>query len=84
MQVLVFTNGHKRPTIPLREGLTIRYISFDTSSLDDLLMIARFRIVTYPTSLIIDNRGKVLLKMHGSVPASYINNLSGGTNESLC
>ena len=78
MQVLVFTkNGRKVPRLPNRPGLDTRHISFGTTLLEELLLIARYRIVNYPTSLIIDNKGKVLLKVKGSIPNSYVNSFVG-------
>jgi hypothetical protein len=78
MQILIFSKNEKHPTIPVRPGLSIRYIMFNTNVLEDLLLIARYRILNFPTSLVIDDRGKVLLKMRGTVPTSYINKLCTG------
>jgi len=78
MQVLIFSKSDRHATIPGRPGLTIRYIRFNTNVLEDLLLIARYRILNFTTSLVIDDRGKVLLKMRGTVPPSYVNKLCVG------
>ncbi|MCK5605451.1 hypothetical protein KAR91_26400 [Candidatus Pacearchaeota archaeon] len=73
MQIIVFTNnGRKIPKFPNRPGLETKHVSFDTTALEELLLIARYRVINFPTSIIIDNRGKVLLKVKGSIPNSYV------------
>ncbi len=73
MQLLLFTkNNNKVPIFPNRPNLEFKHIQFETSNLDDLLIIARYRIINFPTSLIIDKRGKILLKIKGSIPSTYI------------
>ncbi len=73
MTILLFTkNENKIPSFPKRPGLEFKHIRFETSDLDDLLIIARYRIINFPTSLIIDKRGKILLKIKGSIPSTYI------------
>ena len=77
MQILVFTKGGgKVPNIPTRSGLRSQHIQFETTLLDELLLIAKYRIINFPTSLIIDNKGKVLLKVRGSIPSSYVQNFA--------
>ena len=76
MEILVFTRKESNIKFKkVREGLTIRQIPFSSRKLDDLLIIAKHRILNFPTSLVIDGNGKVLLKMHGTVPMSYVNTL---------
>lgn len=77
-KILVFTkNSGKVPTCPKRPGLEFEHIQFETNDIDHLLIIARYRIINFPTSLIIDNQGKVLLKVKGSIPAAYMNKVLG-------
>ena len=74
MSILIFIrNGAKVPKITIRDNFDIRFISFDSNILEDLLCIARYKVVNFPTSLIINDGGKVLLKMRGFVPRIYIN-----------
>ncbi|MGW8180775.1 MAG: hypothetical protein ACWGQW_18745 [bacterium] len=76
MIIYVFTkNGEKLPTLPQRDGLDFKHIRFDSTDLEDLLTIARYRIISYPTSIIVDDKGNVLLKVKGSIPSSYIDNI---------
>ena len=75
MQLLFFTRHADNQQPFVREGLSIKHVTFDSNDLEDLLLVAKFRIVNFPTSLIIDNKGKVLLKMYGRVPVSYVNDL---------
>ena len=76
MRIIVFTrNGNKPPKCPERPGLEFQHIHFESSKLDDLMIIAKYRIVDFPTSLIINNKGKVLLKVKGAIPGSYVDNL---------
>ena len=73
MRVLVFTrNGSRVPELP---GIETQHIRFESSKLDDLLVVAKYRIVNFPTSLLIDDRGKVLLKVKGNIPKYYLNSL---------
>lgn len=78
MRIIVFSkNGRKIPKLPNRPGLETKHISFNTSNLEELLLIARYRIINFPTSLIISDTGKVLLKVKGSIPNSYVNSFVG-------
>jgi hypothetical protein len=75
MKILLFTaNGDSPPAFPRRPGLEFEHIRFETNNLEDLLLIAKYRVINYPTSLIIDDRGKVLLKVKGSIPGNYVDN----------
>ena len=76
MEILIFTrNGDRMPRLPSRPGLDIRHIQFESNSMENLLLVAKYRIINFPTSLIIDNRGKILLKVKGSIPDSYVDNI---------
>ena len=78
MKILVFTKKYKDEVdFPqdVREGLNVEHISFDSTKLDDLLKIAQYRVINYPTSIILNNKGKVLLKIRGSIPDGYVNNI---------
>ena len=76
MRVLLFTrNGTKVPKLPERSGLEFKHIKFESNNLDDLLEISRFRILNFPTSLVIDEKNRVLLKVKGSIPGKYIDKL---------
>jgi len=78
MQILSFTrNGSRAPSHPKRPGLDFKHIQFESNDLDDLLLVARYRIINFPTSLIIDTNGKILLKVKGSIPNRYVDNLIG-------
>ena len=69
MKILAFTrDGQKIPNIPLRPGLQFQHIVFESNKLEDLLLVAKYRVVNFPTSLVIDDSGKVLLKVKGSIP----------------
>ncbi len=75
-KIIVFTrNGEKIPKIPERPGLAFQHIRFDSVKLDDLMLIARYRIVNFPTSIIINGNGKILLRVKGSIPGSYVDNV---------
>jgi len=76
MTILVFTRNNKLPKIELRNDLDVRFIDFDSTKLDDLLTIAKYRVVNCPTSLVIDNRGKIMLRVKGVVPRTYLNRLA--------
>jgi hypothetical protein len=73
IQILLFTkNGSKIPNFPKRPNLKFKHIRFETNNLDDLLTIAKFRIINFPTSLIINGRGKILLRIRGAIPSIYV------------
>jgi len=77
MQILVFTkNGCLTPTIPQRDGLEIKHVHFESTLLDDLLLIAKYRIINFPMSLIVDGRGNVLLRVKGAIPGRYFDSLT--------
>lgn len=79
MIIYTFTkNGEKLPDLPKRNGLDFKHIRFDSTDLDDLLTIARYRIINYPTSIIVDDKGNVLLKVKGSIPSGYIDRVVNG------
>lgn len=76
MKVIVFTrNGEKIPQFPDREGLELLHVQFSSSKLDDLLLIAKYRVISFPMSIIVDGRGKVLMKIKGTIPESYVDDL---------
>jgi hypothetical protein len=69
MKILTFTrDGQKTPNVPLRDGLQLQHVVFESNKLEDLLLIAKYRVVNFPTSLVIDDTGRVLLKVKGSIP----------------
>ena len=76
MRIIVFTRNGVKPKFPKREGLECKHIRFDSNKLDDLMAIARFKIVNFPTSIIIDKKGKILLKVRGSIPNNYVDKLT--------
>jgi len=76
MIIYTFTrNGTRVPKPPNRKGLDFKHIKFDSTLLDDLMLIAKYRIVDFPTSIIIDDHGKMLLKVRGSIPGNYVDSL---------
>ena len=76
MKVIIFTRyGAKLPKYPERPGLEFQHVQFESSNLEDLMVIAKYRILEYPTSIIINKRGQVLLKVKGSIPDRYVDNL---------
>lgn len=79
MKILIFNkNGYKPfPSIPQRQNLEVQHISFESNVLDDLMLVAKYKVLSFPTSLIIDNNGKILLKVKGILSESYIDNLLG-------
>lgn len=76
MKIIVFTkNNLNTPEFPNRVGLQCQHVSFNSTKLDDLLLIAKYRIVQYPMSLIVDVNGTVLMKIKGTIPDSYVDSL---------
>lgn len=76
MKILVFTkNDISPPSFPDRPNLECRHVRFESTNLDDLLLIAKYRIIQFPMSIIIDGRGRVLMKIKGTIPESYIDNI---------
>jgi hypothetical protein len=63
--------------LPDRQGLEFKHIRFDSTDLEDLMLVAKYRIIDYPTSIIVDGNDKMLLKVKGSIPGSYVDNLMG-------
>ena len=54
-------------------GIPITYINFDSTELEDLKLVAKYRIVQYPTSILI-RKTKVLFRISGMIPSDYIEN----------
>jgi hypothetical protein len=83
MKILIFNRNGYRPvvSVPTKPNLNIEYVSFESNVLDDLMLVAKYKILNFPTSLIIDNNGKVLLKVKGMLSENYISCLSG---ENVC
>ena len=76
MKILVFTkNGGVIPPFPQRLGLQYQHVRFESTTLDDLLLIAEYRVIHFPMSIIIDGKGKVLMKVKGTIPDAYVDNL---------
>ena len=77
MKIITFIReGQKVPAMPVRPGLETRIVNFDCEKLDELLLIAKFKILTFPTSIIIDDRNRVLLRVRGGVLNIYVDRLS--------
>jgi len=76
VKIIVFTkNDGSTPSFPRRSGLEFRHVQFESVELDDLLLIAEYRVIHFPMSIIIDGKGKVLMKVRGAIPDSYVDNL---------
>jgi hypothetical protein len=76
MRIVLFTrNGGKLPSIPIRDGLEFLHVPFESSDLNNLMLIAKYKILNYPTSLVLDSKGKVLLKVRGALPTSYVDSI---------
>jgi thioredoxin-related protein len=74
--IYVFTkNGEKVPPLPSRPGLQFKHIKFDSTALEDLMLVAKYRVINFPTSIIVDGRGQVLMKVKGTIPDSYVDSL---------
>lgn len=74
MKILIFNRNGCKVTPLKRDDLDIKYISFESTILDDLMLVAKYKIFDFPTSLIIDNHGRILLKIKGTLSEDYINN----------
>jgi thioredoxin-related protein len=76
MKIILFTrvNGEV-PRLPNRPGLEFKHIHFESSNLDDLMLIAQHRVIDYPTSIIVDNNGRTILRLKGSIPSDYVDTI---------
>jgi len=64
MRLLMFTrNGTKKLNTP--PGLDFHHIPFESNRLSDLLDIARHRVINFPTSILLNDRGKIVLRVRG-------------------
>lgn len=77
MQLIIFTRGNKKLPSYLSKykKLNFKHIRFDSTNLDDLLIIAQYRIISYPTSIIVNNKGSILLKKKGFISLTYLNEI---------
>ena len=66
--------------LPDIKGISCQRICFNSNNLDDLLLVARYGIVNYPSSIIINEKDKLVLKMSGPIPIEYLNELATKEN----
>lgn len=85
MKLLVFTQKYAdKIIIPqnIQNKFDVKYIPFDSNNIDNLLDIALFRVINFPTFIIIDDKGKLLLRIRGSISEEYLERyLTGDINE---
>jgi len=72
MEIITFTRDKENLSCPVRDGLIFRHVVFNSSKLEDLMLVAKYKIVSYPTSIILDSKGHLLLKVRGTIPDTYI------------
>lgn len=79
MKLIIFTkDGTDVPSIPDDiNNIKIQYVIFNSTNQDQLLLIAKYRIIDYPTSIIINERDEILMKVNGPIPDGYITSLLG-------
>ncbi len=73
MRLLIFINSKLRS--PPKFEIDYQYVDFNSTKLDDLMLIAKYRILDFPTTLVIDLNGKILLRMRGVVSNKQISDL---------
>jgi hypothetical protein len=77
IKLYVFTKGRQDlPRIPNKEGMEVKHIQFESTRLDDLLLIAKFRIINYPMSVLVDGQDHVLLRMKGALNDRLLDNVA--------
>ena len=62
------------PPLPNKEGMEVKHVQFESTKLEDLLLVAKYRIINFPTSVLVDGRDQVLLRMKGILPDRYVDN----------
>lgn len=76
MQLIIFTKDDEElPDLSQYKDLRFRHIRFSSTDLDDLLLIAQYRIISYPTSIIINDKGSILLKKKGFISLTYLDEI---------
>lgn len=76
MQLIIFTKDDEElPDLSQYKDLRFRHIRFNSTDLDDLLLIAQYRIISYPTSIIVNNKGSILLKKKGFISSTYLDEI---------
>jgi hypothetical protein len=64
MRLVFFTrNGTKPPQAP--PGIEFQHIQFESNKLADLLDIAQYRVINFPTSILLNDKDKVVLRTRG-------------------
>ena len=58
-----------------RKDVGIKVVIFEASNLEDLLLIAKYKIVDFPVSIVIDGNDNVLLRIRGLVSSDVLDNL---------
>ena len=61
--------------LPDINGIICQRVCFNSNNLNDLLLVAKYKIVNFPSSIIIDKKDKLILKMRGNIPIEYLNEL---------
>ena len=75
MKILAFhKNGFDFEEKPSEiAGIPVTYVNFDSTELEELKLVAKYRIVQYPTSILL-RKTKVLFRISGMIPLDYIEN----------
>jgi len=64
MRLLMFTrNGTKVPKTP--PDIEFQHIKFESNKLADLLDIAQYRVINFPTAILLNDKRKVMLRTRG-------------------
>ena len=76
IKVIIFTKDSKTiPFLPTKDGVEFRHISFNSSKLEDLMVVARHRVLQYPTTIVFDSSGRVILRLSSIVSEPFLEDM---------
>jgi len=66
-RIVIFQRRGTTPNNPAPQ-LPLTRITFETAPLDELHFLTKHRVIHYPTWLFLDEKDRVVLKVHTTVP----------------
>jgi len=75
MKLIICLHGEPKNLAKYKYNVETQFLSFESTRHEDLLVIAKNRIIDVPCSLLLSNTGKILLRVNGIVPKTYVNRM---------
>ena len=73
MKLIICLRGKPKNPDKYKYNVETVFLDFESTKHEDLLIIAKNRIISAPCSLLFSDAGKILLRVNGIAPKTYIN-----------